>query len=473
VAQIFRTWKDPDGQIWINACWYYRPEQTVHWVEKRFYQDEVVKTGQYRDHSIDEVIGKCFVMFFTRYSRGRPKGVDENKIPIYVCESRYNETEKHFNRIKTWKSCVPDAVRGEDYEVDLFEKQRVLKKVPSPIAHLLPPNAKEGDTLPDAKMGVENAPPVVGAVFKRARREAVCCPFLFAVVCFFSSFAMADHKPLQDSPPPEPTPPPPPPMPIPVPQQTASSRSSNRRTSDYHETMSMTEMYKQAHQAASVAAPPPPPTPHQTPQTPNMSGMHHQQQLRNPIQHYTPGAGGGPYPSHPPPMLQRHPSSGGSLQSPMIPPYSPAQHHSGMHPQQQPQQTPQQYGPAQPPKPPAFNNPPMTWTLPDQITSSIPPSTAARFLRNEAGQILWFSVPPLDLEEKNMEAIRSVGHSVQYLARRKEIEAKKEQRRVEREKEEAERKRKREEEYGLEQREAKRLLHKALRIMAGTSNEDA
>jgi chromatin structure-remodeling complex subunit RSC1/2 len=115
----------------------------------------------------------------------------------------------------------------------------------------------------------------------------------------------------------------------------------------------------------------------------------------------------------------------------------------------------------------------MTWTLPDQITSSIPPSTAARFLRNEAGQILWFSVPPLDLEEKNMEAIRSVGHSVQYLARRKEIEAKKEQRRVEREKEEAERKRKREEEYDLEQREAKRLLHKALRIMAGTSNEDA
>jgi len=135
-------------------------------------------------------------MFFTRYSRGRPKGVDENKIPIYVCESRYNETEKHFNRIKTWKSCVPDAVRGEDYEVDLFEKQRVLKKVPSPIAHLLPPNAKEGDTLPDAKMGVENAPPVVGAVFKRARREAVCCPFSFAVVCFFSSFAMANRKPL-------------------------------------------------------------------------------------------------------------------------------------------------------------------------------------------------------------------------------------------------------------------------------------
>lgn len=178
VAQIFRTWKDPDGQVWINACWYYRPEQTVHWVEKKFYEKEVVKTGQYRDHNIDEVLGKCFVMFFTRYSRGRPKGIDEAKCPIYVCESRYNETEKHFNKIKTWKSCIPDEVRGQDYELDPFEKQRPLPKLKSPIEHLLPADAKEGDPLPEATMGVENAPPVIGAVFKRARRETVCCrPF--------------------------------------------------------------------------------------------------------------------------------------------------------------------------------------------------------------------------------------------------------------------------------------------------------
>ncbi|TGZ80195.1 Bromodomain-containing protein [Ascodesmis nigricans] len=173
VAQVFRTWKDSDGQVWINACWYYRPEQTVHWVEKKFYQDEVVKTGQYRDHHIDEVLGKCFVMFFTRYSRGRPKGLNEAKTPVYVCESRYNENERHFNKIKTWKSCIPDEVRGQDYELDPFEKQRTLKKMPSPIAHLLPANAKEGDPLPEAKMGVDNAPPIIGAVFKRARRETV------------------------------------------------------------------------------------------------------------------------------------------------------------------------------------------------------------------------------------------------------------------------------------------------------------
>ncbi|KAF8464117.1 Bromodomain-containing protein, partial [Kalaharituber pfeilii] len=167
VAQVYRTWEDSDGQKWINACWYYRPEQTVHRYDRRFYEHEVVKTGQYRDHQIDEVLDKCFVMFFTRYSRGRPKGIGNRQ--VYVCESRYNEAEKHFNKIKTWKSCIPDEVRGQDYEMDLFEKQEPLKKFPSPIAHLLPPNATETDPIPEAKMGAENAPPIVGAVFKRPR----------------------------------------------------------------------------------------------------------------------------------------------------------------------------------------------------------------------------------------------------------------------------------------------------------------
>ena len=167
VGQIFRTWKDAEDRKWINACWYYRPEQTVHRVDKRFYENEVVKTGQYRDHHIDEVSEKCYVMFFTRYSRGRPRGF-ENK-SVYVCEARYNEVEKHFNKIKTWKSCIPDEVRSQDYEMVHFERQHVLKKYPSPIAHLLPDNATDNDPLPEATMGAENAPPIVGAVFKRPR----------------------------------------------------------------------------------------------------------------------------------------------------------------------------------------------------------------------------------------------------------------------------------------------------------------
>lgn len=172
VAQIYRTYQDAEGQKWINACWYYRPEQTVHQYEKHFYPNEVMKTGQYRDHRIEEVEDRCFVMFFTRYNRGRPKGFPPDK-EVYVCEARYNEEKHKLNKIKTWASCLPDEVRDKDYEMDLFDVPRKIKKVPSPIKHLLPEGAKETDELPKPTWGAENAPPIVGAVHCRPREENV------------------------------------------------------------------------------------------------------------------------------------------------------------------------------------------------------------------------------------------------------------------------------------------------------------
>lgn len=178
VAQIYRTWQDSENEQWINACWYYRPEQTVHHFEKHFYPNEVVKTGQYRDHRIDEIVDRCFVMFFTRYSRGRPRDLAPDK-EIYVCEARYNEEKHKLNKIKTWASCLPDEVREKDYEMDLFDVPRKIKKVPSPIKHLLKDDAKETDDLPRPTWGADNAPPVVGAVHRRPRDENVSSIILF------------------------------------------------------------------------------------------------------------------------------------------------------------------------------------------------------------------------------------------------------------------------------------------------------
>ena len=172
VAQIYRTWQDTEGQKWVNACWYYRPEQTVHQYEKHFYPNEVVKTGQYRDHHIDEIIDRCFVMFFTRYSRGRPRGFPVDK-EVYVCEARYNEEKHKLNKIKTWASCLPDEVRDKDYEMDLFEGLRKVKKVPSPLLYMLKEDTKETGDLSKPRWGVDNAPPIVGAIHKGARDENV------------------------------------------------------------------------------------------------------------------------------------------------------------------------------------------------------------------------------------------------------------------------------------------------------------
>lgn len=187
VAQIFRTWQDRAGQKWINACWYYRPEQTVHRFEKHFYVHEVVKTGQYRDHPIADVIDRCYVMFVTRFNKGRPRGLAPDK-DVYVCESRYNEEKFHFNKIKTWASCVPDEVRDKDYEMDLFDVPRQMKKIPSPIKHLLRDDAKETDELPRPTWGSPNAPPIIGAVHRRPPGPNVSCCFFPCISSYFDLF---------------------------------------------------------------------------------------------------------------------------------------------------------------------------------------------------------------------------------------------------------------------------------------------
>ncbi|KAH0541320.1 hypothetical protein GP486_008719, partial [Trichoglossum hirsutum] len=66
-------------------------------------------------------------MFFTRYNKGRPRGFPPDK-DVYVCESRYNEEKYKLNKIKTWASCLPDEVREKDYEMDLFDQPKKMKK---------------------------------------------------------------------------------------------------------------------------------------------------------------------------------------------------------------------------------------------------------------------------------------------------------------------------------------------------------
>lgn len=131
-----------------------------------------MKTGQYRDHLVDDIVDRCFVMFHTRYHKGRPRGFPPNK-EVYVCEARYNEDRYTFNRIKTWTSCLPDEVRERDYEMDLYPVPRRLKKEQTPIAHLLADNARETDPLPKPNWGHKDAPPIIGGVHMRPREPNV------------------------------------------------------------------------------------------------------------------------------------------------------------------------------------------------------------------------------------------------------------------------------------------------------------
>jgi chromatin structure-remodeling complex subunit RSC1/2 len=375
-AQIYRTYKSQSGQNMVNVCWYYRPEQTVHRFDKHFLSNEVVKTGRYRDHYIEEVEGKCFIMFYTRYFKGRPRNIAEGT-EVYVCKDRYNEERHQFNTIKTWASCLPDEVRDKDYEMDLFDHARKMKKFPSPIAYLLKDEQKETDDFPKVQWGADGAPPKIGAVHRRPRTE-------------------------KDSPPPEPTPPPPPkveaPPPRPIQQIAPTSQS----------TFASGQQQRPGQTPTSTIRP--------ISFTPAQTGS------------YAPQSGSNQAPNRPPSAQS---SSYGpttpqtqAMQRPIQPPSSYQQQPGvGMPP------NPGQY--AQRPTPANYRDPPPieVYTLPDAANLSIPAEIREQYQRDEFGRVLFFTTPPVSSEATTSTV---PGHSVRYLAakaRRAEEIAKKRQER--------------------------------------------
>ncbi|KAI1007060.1 hypothetical protein K3495_g1161 [Podosphaera aphanis] len=384
IAQIYRTWQDPEGQKWINACWYYRPEQTVHNFEKHFYENEVVKTGQYRDHKIEEVVDRCFVMFFTRYNKGRPRGFPPDK-EVYVCEARYNEEKFKLNKIKTWASCVPDEVREKDYEMDLFSTPKKMKKNPSPIKHLLREDAKEDDPLPKPTWGVPNAPPIVGAVHKIPRGP-------------------------NESPPPEPTPSPPPPETIRRPvtidrtrfdSQTDVSTTGLRSNIPLNPTSSSQTIVQTPYsqQTASIR---PPASPIPVSQ-PNL---------------YVPQVPVNQLISAPTPLYQSQSSYAqfASTTTPVPQQSKPTSNYSHFQNRNTNASTPVLATSHN--SHTNIHNPPRpieVYTLPESANSSIPSDIRAQFHRDELGRVLFFTTPPVDINPVPEET-RILGHSLRYLA---------------------------------------------------------
>ncbi|EFY99538.1 Bromo adjacent like protein [Metarhizium robertsii ARSEF 23] len=426
VAQIFRTWQDRAGQKWINACWYYRPEQTVHRYEKHFFEHEVVKTGQYRDHQISELLDRCFVMFVTRFNKGRPRGLPSDK-DVYVCESRYNEERFRFNKIKTWASCVPDEVRDKDYEMDLFEVPRRMRKVPSPIKHLLREDAKDTDDLPRPTWGSPNAPPIVGAVHRRPPEA-------------------------NESPPPEPTPPPPL---MPTASHMSSESATRPSAASVTPEMSMDPTVRLPQAAGPVPSPSqvnqysmqatghfqpvtpaggghvmqqtpvPIPQPPQAAVTPQMSirPMQYQQQQQQPNYTHNFGSSYSSSPAaftHPPPMANQAALHYNQLQLGRMP--FNASTGSGSNPTNV-------YNPPRPPE---------VYTLPDNINEALHPQIRKGFQHDSAGRVLFFVGPPMDRTRERLSPQSvGLGHSIKYIAGRRNWLAEREKKRQKRDESQA------------------------------------
>ncbi|KAF8168499.1 hypothetical protein B0H34DRAFT_779785 [Crassisporium funariophilum] len=140
IGQVFRCWlseeKENLGRPGITVSWYYRPEQTFHPANRQFWEGEVFKTSHFADHPVEDIIEKIACQFTARHIRGRPRPPFWHVgFPLYVCDSRYNDRDRVFVRIKNWNSCVPEEVRqsAEFMPIYPFERTIYPVRLPSPF----------------------------------------------------------------------------------------------------------------------------------------------------------------------------------------------------------------------------------------------------------------------------------------------------------------------------------------------------
>jgi alpha-L-fucosidase len=137
IGQIYDIWTYKSGGTadGLTVCWFLYPEQTVHKASTKFMEKEVLKSNQFVNYSVKDVSGKCWILQTKDYLKGRPKEATFNN--TFVCESRYNDQAKNISKIKNWLSAVPEAVRGVEPDLELFETPLVPVKVLSSLAESL------------------------------------------------------------------------------------------------------------------------------------------------------------------------------------------------------------------------------------------------------------------------------------------------------------------------------------------------
>ncbi|KAG6902000.1 hypothetical protein C0995_005800 [Termitomyces sp. Mi166 len=95
-----------------------------------------VHLSHFADHPVEDIIEKIACQFTARHIRGRPRPPYWYLgWPLYVCDSRYNDRDRVFVKIKNWNSCVPEEVRKSTEFMPIYPFERLVSpsQFPSPF----------------------------------------------------------------------------------------------------------------------------------------------------------------------------------------------------------------------------------------------------------------------------------------------------------------------------------------------------
>ncbi|KAL9838830.1 protein polybromo-1 isoform 3-T3 [Geothlypis trichas] len=129
VGRIEKMWVR-DGAAYFFGPIFIHPEETEHEPTKMFYKKEVFLSNLEETCPMTCILGKCVVLSFKDFLSCRPTEIPEND--VFLCESRYNESDKQMKKFKGLKRFSLSAKVVDD-EIYYFRKPIVPQKEPSPL----------------------------------------------------------------------------------------------------------------------------------------------------------------------------------------------------------------------------------------------------------------------------------------------------------------------------------------------------
>ncbi|XP_065498871.1 protein polybromo-1 isoform X3 [Caloenas nicobarica] len=129
VGRIEKMWVR-DGAAYFFGPIFIHPEETEHEPTKMFYKKEVFLSNLEETCPMTCILGKCAVLSFKDFLSCRPTEISEND--VFLCESRYNESDKQMKKFKGLKRFSLSAKVVDD-EIYYFRKPIIPQKEPSPL----------------------------------------------------------------------------------------------------------------------------------------------------------------------------------------------------------------------------------------------------------------------------------------------------------------------------------------------------
>lgn len=127
IFRVERLWKNESGERFSFGHHYLRPHETYHEPTRKFYPNEVVRVPIYEKISLDLIMGRCWVLDPSTYSKGYPIGSEHKH--LYICEYRVDKCARMFAKMNKSKN---PPICTKSYAFEKYDKKLKLARTFAP-----------------------------------------------------------------------------------------------------------------------------------------------------------------------------------------------------------------------------------------------------------------------------------------------------------------------------------------------------